>query len=90
MQAGRRFTVSGRVQGVYFRDSTRHVAVRLGIVGHAINLDDGDVEIVAYGEDTALDQLGAWLREGPPLARVAEVRSEPIDEATRPAGFKTG
>lgn len=69
----RLFTVHGRVQGVWFRDSTRREAERLGITGHAINLPDGNVEVLAYGAPEALHSLEVWLGEGPPLARVSQV-----------------
>jgi len=69
----RLFTVSGRVQGVWFRDSTRREAERLGIVGHAINLADGNVEVLACGASNALDELATWLQTGPPMASVTKV-----------------
>jgi len=69
----RLFTVSGRVQGVWFRDSTRREAERLGITGYAINLPDGNVEVLAWGLQEAIELLEAWLHEGPPLARVERV-----------------
>ncbi len=70
----RRFTVQGRVQGVWFRDSTRREAQRLGITGYAINLPDGNVEVLAWGSpDEALNALEAWLQTGPPLANVSAV-----------------
>jgi len=69
----RLFTVQGRVQGVWFRDSTRREAERLGITGHAKNLMDGSVEVLASGSSSALDELAAWLRQGPPLAAVKAV-----------------
>lgn len=68
-----RFLVSGKVQGVFFRASTREQALRLGIGGHARNLADGDVEVLACGTDDALDELERWLRHGPPAARVERV-----------------
>ena len=71
----RQFTVHGRVQGVWFRDSTRREAVRLGITGHAINLSNGSVEVLACGAREALAELEEWLHEGPPLASVARVES---------------
>ncbi|MBT8083392.1 MAG: acylphosphatase [Gammaproteobacteria bacterium] len=86
---GRLFTVHGRVQGVWFRDSTRREAARLGISGHAINLPDGNVEVLAVGAATALDALEAWLHEGPPMARVTKVERQSIDTAA-PAGFTIG
>ena len=87
--ACRRFLIRGRVQGVWFRASTRDEARRLGIAGHAVNLPDGRVEVLACGSDTALQALAAWLRRGPPLAEVEEVLSEELAE--RPvSGFITG
>lgn len=68
--AAARFLVSGKVQGVWFRASTRNVAVRLGLRGYARNLADGRVEVLATGEPTAIEALATWLRHGPPLARV--------------------
>ena len=73
-----RFLVGGHVQGVGFRASTRAEAVRLGINGHARNLRDGRVEVLANGDDHALDQLHAWLQHGPPSARVIEVTCESV------------
>lgn len=67
------FLVSGRVQGVYFRASTRDRALALGVAGYARNLADGRVEVVAEGEAAALAQLEQWLHEGPPAARVDRV-----------------
>lgn len=68
-----RFLVSGKVQGVFFRASARNEALRLGLQGHARNLADGSVEVVASGDDMAMDQFEQWLRQGPPAARVDEV-----------------
>jgi len=72
--------VHGRVQGVWFRDSTRREAQRLGITGHAINLDDGNVEVLACGSHEALDALQEWLYEGPPLAKVSRVEQKIVDQ----------
>ena len=76
-----KFVVSGRVQGVFFRASTREEALRLGLTGHARNLPDGAVEVVACGDDAALAQLGRWLELGPPLARVSSVKRSTADIA---------
>jgi acylphosphatase len=70
----RRFLVSGKVQGVYFRHSTRLEAPRLGLRGVARNLPDGTVEVVAHGPPGAVDALREWLGVGPPMAEVATVR----------------
>ncbi|HEV7489164.1 MAG TPA: acylphosphatase [Rhodanobacteraceae bacterium] len=71
-----RFVVSGRVQGVFFRASTRAEAQRLGIAGSARNLDDGRVEVIAVGSDEALGAFERWLWQGPPSARVDAVARE--------------
>ncbi|HSM31620.1 MAG TPA: acylphosphatase [Woeseiaceae bacterium] len=89
MPLARLYTIKGRVQGVFFRDSTRRVAESLGLTGHAINLPDGDVEVLACGDAAALDQLGDWLKEGPPHARVDEVIARDVERAP-PGGFRTG
>jgi len=85
----RKFRVEGRVQGVWFRESTRQQADRLGIRGYAINCPDGSVEVLACGQPAALDKLAEWLRQGPPMARVrAVVASQSAAEC--PDGFSTG
>ena len=85
----RRFIISGKVQGVWFRASTRQQAERLGLTGHALNRADGRVEVVACGPDRDLDVLAEWLWQGPELARVDDVASEDID-AGGFDGFRTG
>ncbi len=67
------------MQGVWFRDSTRREAQRLGITGHAINLDSGDVEVLACGSHEALEALYVWLQQGPPMARVLAVEQSPAE-----------
>ena len=84
-----RFIVSGRVQGVFFRASTRDEALRLGITGHARNLDDGCVEVLACGSDDALAALERWLQHGPPLARVGAVAREDAN-VEAPVRFSMG
>ncbi len=74
-----RFLVGGRVQGVFFRASTREQALRLGLRGHARNLADGDVEVIAAGDAQALDRLEAWLRIGPSKAHVTRVERDVFD-----------
>ena len=85
----RRWLVSGQVQGVFFRASTRRTAEALGLTGTARNLADGRVEVVACGAEAALDALAAWLRDGPPAAEVTRVEAS-IHDGTPPAGFTTG
>ncbi len=81
--------VSGRVQGVFFRDSTRRLARELGLSGYAINLPDGRVEVLACGPAQRLQQLVDWLHQGPELARVDRVVVEET-EATPSEGFRIG
>ncbi len=72
----RLFTIKGRVQGVFFRESTRREAIALDLTGYAINLPSGEVEVLACGDPDAIARLEAWLRRGPPLARVESVCSK--------------
>lgn len=72
--------VSGRVQGVGFREFVRHEASSRGITGYVRNGDDRNtVELVAEGEDTALEDLVKALREGPRFARVEDVDEKWVD-----------
>lgn len=70
--------VSGRVQGVGFRYTALREARALGIVGFVRNLDDGDVEILAEGEETDLDRFLSWLHTGPSGAWIERVDMTPI------------
>jgi acylphosphatase len=69
------FIVSGKVQGVFFRASTRDQAIRLGLSGWVRNLSNGDVELLAYGDRESIEELGQWLWHGPQFAKVTEVKS---------------
>ena len=66
--------VSGWVQGVGFRYFTRSRAVTLGINGYVRNLRNGQVEIVAEGQESDLDYFIGYLRRGPPSARVTDLK----------------
>ena len=85
-----RFLVSGKVQGVWFRASARDQAVSLGLRGYARNLPDGRVEVLAVGDEAAIDELAAWLRQGPPLARVDELERFHAHEDEAGEGFVLG
>ena len=78
----KRCLVSGRVQGVWFRDRTRRKAEQLGLTGSATNLADGSVEVIACGDPRAVDELCAWLWEGSPMSRVSAVRCEHSEPVT--------
>jgi len=83
-----RYLITGRVQGVWFRGSTQQQAVLLGLRGFARNLADGSVEVVACGDEAALEQLQEWLWRGPSNASVLEVTCEPY-EGEDYSGFTT-
>ncbi len=79
-----RVFVSGRVQGVYFRDSCQQMAWRLGVRGWVRNTHDGRVEAVMEGSRDAVDALVSWCREGPRRAAVTGVEivdEEPVGES---------
>ncbi len=78
MKECRVYVVSGRVQGVFFRASTRELALSLGLTGSAVNRPDGQVEVVACGTRQDLDRLCQWLHRGPEHARVTAVDCEQI------------
>lgn len=65
--------VKGKVQGVFFRASTKKTADHLGICGQVKNLPDGNVWITAEGEESAMEAFIAWCKQGPPLAKVTDV-----------------
>lgn len=73
------FVVSGTVQGVSFRASTRDQAQKRNIVGWVKNLDDGRVEGLASGEASAIDELLQWLEHGPGLAEVESLEYQEVD-----------
>lgn len=68
-----RVLVEGRVQGVWFRESTRIEASRLGVFGWVMNRPDGKVEVLAEGAEEKVRNLVAWCHHGPPSARVKSV-----------------
>ena len=70
----RRVTVQGRVQGVFFRDSTRERASAHGVSGWARNMPDGSVEAVLEGPPESVERVLSFLRDGPPRAEVAELQ----------------
>lgn len=85
----RRFVVTGKVQGVFYRASTLEFALQHQLRGHAVNLPNGDVEVLACGSDLALSKLERWLWQGPALSQVTSVSASDV-ETPRPDGFRTG
>jgi acylphosphatase len=68
-----RLIIRGRVQGVWFRESTRREAVSLGVTGWVRNLPDGSVEAVVEGPEDRVRRLVSWCHKGPPAAVVSRV-----------------
>ncbi len=89
--SARRYVVRGRVQGVYYRASARRQALAMGVTGHARNLPDGSVEVIAWGSQAAVQAFVDWLWIGPAAAKVSEVLVEPLQArpGERPFGFST-
>ncbi len=79
MNICKRFIISGRVQGVWYRGSTQQQARILGVKGYARNLPDGSVEVVACGPNEKIDELRNWLQQGPSNAKVSAVMTEEIE-----------
>lgn len=86
----RAFLITGRVQGVFFRDSTKKEALKLGLQGSAVNLSDGSVKVCLRGESEDIDLLEKWLLIGPELAQVESVIEVDIDQQLELNGFKVG
>jgi len=82
-----RVLVTGRVQGVFFRQSTREMAEGLGLCGWVRNQPDGSVEALFEGEKNLVEQAIAWCRQGPPRAAVDELTMEWLDGPAECAGF---
>ena len=87
MRIARRFTVSGRVQGVGFRYFALDAARREGINGYVTNREDGSVEAVAEGEAEAVERFERALRRGPSQSRVERVMVDEIEPALGNTGF---
>ena len=82
-----RLTISGRVQGVGYRDWMINTARRLGLTGWVRNRSDGAVEALIVGDDTAVGEMIDTCRRGPTMARVDNVDLEPLDLDVLPQGF---
>jgi len=90
MAIAKRCWVGGRVQGVYFRASTRQQAKQLGVGGYAKNLADGRVEVLVVGEAEAVNALVKWLWRGSPASHVTSVEVQDIDPPAASTDFATG
>ena len=87
----RRSFVSGRVQGVFYRATCVKKAASLSLMGYARNLADGRVEVLACGDENAVQEFTAWLWEGSPASKVTDVATEHADpaEGQRGGGFNS-
>ena len=66
-------SIKGRVQGVFYRESAKREANRMGVTGWVRNKPDGSVELLACGTEDTVQKLVEWCKTGPPLAKVTEV-----------------
>ena len=83
-----RLLISGRVQGVWYRASTKQQADDLGLTGWVRNCKSGQVEVIAEGADAAIDKLISWCRTGPSMARVTDVQVDFDDYRGEFVGFR--
>jgi len=90
MNTTRHLRISGRVQGVGYRDALRRQALARGLAGWVRNRRDGSVEAVLQGDARGVEDVVAWARRGPPAARVDRVDAQPAQgESDRPhVGFE--
>ncbi len=82
-----RLTITGRVQGVGYRDWALGTGLRLGLTGWVRNRTDGSVEALIVGEEGVVGQMIEACRRGPPMARVDEIDIDPVDLDVMPEGF---
>lgn len=80
--------ISGNVQGVFFRDSTRQKAEELGLAGWVKNMPDGRVEAIFEGPSGAVQEIIDWCKEGPSQATVEDVDAEHEEPAEDLEGFE--
>ncbi|MCJ8312463.1 MAG: acylphosphatase [Saccharospirillaceae bacterium] len=81
--------ISGKVQGVWFRQSTMECALSLGLVGYAHNLSNATVKVQACGKQKDINSLIEFLRQGPDLARVDNIVVQDCNEPV-PLDFSVG
>ncbi len=80
-------TITGLVQGVFFRTHTEEMAKRLNIKGWVRNEPDGSVQVIAQGEEKTLNNFINWCKKGPPSARVEKVKVEEIQNNNQYSDF---
>jgi len=79
MKLNTKVVISGRVQGVWFRQNTKNKAEQLGVKGWVKNTDDGNVEAVFEGEEDAIGEMIKWCHHGPKLAKVTNIETTQSD-----------
>jgi acylphosphatase len=82
-----RLTITGRVQGVGYRDWAMATGRRLGLTGWVRNRQEGAVEALIVGDEEAVGRMIEACRRGPPAARVDEIDVDPVDLDVLPEGF---
>jgi acylphosphatase len=82
-----RLTITGRVQGVGYRDWAIATGRRLGVTGWVRNRLDGSVEALIVGDETTVGRMIEACRRGPPMAKVDEIDVDPVDLDIMPEGF---
>jgi len=80
--------ISGKVQGVWYRASAKDAAINLGVKGKVWNEPNGDVGAIAQGSQHQVDAFMEWCKEGPPLARVSEVKVEIVTSSEIYSSFE--
>jgi len=80
--------ISGKVQGVWYRASAKDAAINLGVKGKVWNEPNGDVGAIAQGSQEKVDAFMEWCKEGPPLARVSEVKVEIVTSSEIYSSFE--
>ena len=87
MNIYRQIFVSGRVQGVFFRESARQIASELLLTGGVRNLTDGRVEVQVTGDEPSVQFLIKWLKTGPKLAKVSTIEVLDLEVLEQASGF---
>jgi len=88
MKTSAHLIISGKVQGVWFRASTKQKAEQLGIAGWVKNTDNGRVEALIEGDEKQIQDMIKWCHQGPPLSRVKKVEVKNIDSTNGFNGFE--
>ena len=84
-----RLRITGVVQGVFYRDHARDMAISLDLTGYAKNMADGSVESLVFGEKEAIEKYANWCKEGSPSSSVENVEIEWMEETEKTDSFNT-